>query len=273
VAASHVRLTPDVDLVGSPRDDLDVWQLQVGLDRPVGATEGGTLIAGATFSYGGVDTRVASGAGNGGIETQGYGLGATLTWLGGSGLYLDGQAQLAWYDTDLSSTEFGDDLASDAAGFGYAIGIEGGRRLRLNGAWAVTPQVQAVYSSVDFDSFVDPFAATVALGEGASLPLRLGISLDQDETSGGGRHGRTRSHLYGIANIYWDLLGETSVRVGGTPIDSQADRLWGSVGLGGTYSWRGGAYAIYGEGLVGTSLSSLGDDYASKGTLGFRIAW
>uniref|UniRef100_UPI00261D2CC7 hypothetical protein n=1 Tax=Amaricoccus sp. TaxID=1872485 RepID=UPI00261D2CC7 len=68
-------------------------------------------------------------------------------------------------------------------------------------------------------------------------------------------------------------IGETKLTVGGTGLTNRPDRTWGSLGLGGTWSWADGQYAVYGEGLVSTSLANFGDSYTGAATAGFRIAW
>ena len=62
-------------------------------------------------------------------------------------------------------------------------------------------------------------------------------------------------------------------RSSGTSLTATGDRLWGSLGIGGTWSWDGGTNAVYGEGLVATSLSNFGDGSASRATFGFRRVW
>ena len=126
---------------------------------------------------------------------------------------------------------------------------------------------------VDFDSFDDPFDARVSAGDGASMPLRIGVSADQEKSSVSETRGRTRTHLYGIANLYYDLSDDTSVSVAGTSFQTDNQNLWGSLGVGATYTWRDGAYGVYTEGLVASSLSAFGDNYTNQVALGFRAAW
>lgn len=45
-----------------------------------------------------------------------------------------------------------------------------------------------------------------------------------------------RSHINGIANLYYEFLDSTSVDVSGTRFANSGDRLWGSIGTGGTFS-------------------------------------
>uniref|UniRef100_UPI0038F69853 autotransporter outer membrane beta-barrel domain-containing protein n=1 Tax=Streptomyces niveiscabiei TaxID=164115 RepID=UPI0038F69853 len=89
-----------------------------------------------------------------------------MTWYGATGFYVDAQTKLSWFDSDLSSTTAGRQLAKGKGGFGYALGLELGERIALSDVWSLTPQVQLTYSHVDADSFVDPFGARVALGNG-----------------------------------------------------------------------------------------------------------
>ena len=252
---------------------MDIWQLQVGIDRPVRDTGDGVLIGGVTFNYGTVSTDVSSSFGDGEIDTDGYGLGGSLTWLRGDGGYVDGQAQVTWFDSDLSSPQLGDDLASGNNGFGYAFGVEAGKRIALNPEWTITPQGQLYYASVDFDDFTDPSGARVQLDEGASMPARLGVSLDRERAWIDDRGGRSRMHFYGLANLYYDLLDQTEVTVAGTSLTASNEQFWGALTVGGTYSWNDGAYAVYGEGLISASLASFGDNYANAATFGFRMLW
>ena len=269
VSSSSPRATRSA----TPDYDMDVWKLQVGADGQLQETDDAVLIAGLTFSYGTVRTDVASDDGNGSIDSDGYGIGGSLTWLRDDDLYVDGQAQLLWYDSDLS-TETSGSSPHGNDGFGYALGIEAGKRLPWRGDWTITPQAQLVYAAVDFDTFSDPFDARIESDDGAAMPLRLGLAVDHEQAwrAGSGGDGR-RSHFYGIGNLTYDLLGDTAVTVGGTALGTEIDRLWGSLGAGGTYSWGDGAFAIYGEGLLRTSLSDFGKSYASTATAGFRMAW
>ncbi|WP_343219498.1 autotransporter outer membrane beta-barrel domain-containing protein, partial [Phyllobacterium endophyticum] len=70
----------------------------------------------AHYSHGSAD--ISSFFGDGSIDTDGYGLGGTLTWYGQNGFYLDGQAQATWYDSDLRSSTLGTNLAEGSDGFG-----------------------------------------------------------------------------------------------------------------------------------------------------------
>ena len=253
--------------------DQNRLKMQAGVDGLLSESENGSLIGGLFVHYTHGKTKTASHHGDGEISTEGYGLGGTLTWYGDNGLYVDAQAQLTWYQSDLTSTLARRGLTDGNDGIGYALSLESGKRFALNEEWSVTPQAQLSWSGVDFDSFTDTFGANVSLDRGNSLQGRLGITLDH-ETSWQNANGLTdRAHVYGIANLYHEFLDGTRVDVSGVSFASKQDRLWGGLGLGGSYNWNDDKYSIYGEGLINTSLTNFADSYSVKGNIGFRVKW
>lgn len=272
IEGAHNSIDPDVSTAGT-RFDQNIFKAQAGIDGPRLESDNGTLLGTITahYSHGIINTQSAHGDGQ--IATSGYGLGSTLTWYGSDGLYIDGQAQATWYQSDLSSLIANRSLVSGNDAFGYALSMEGGQRVAMREGWSVTPQVQLAYSHVDFDDFVDVFDAPVSLDMGASLVGRLGLSLAR-ETSWQDANGQTsRAHTYGIANIYHEFLDGSRVDVAGTKFDFEKDRVWGGLGVGGSYSWNNDAYSLYAEGLANTSLASIGDSYSLQGKAGGRMRW
>ncbi len=253
--------------------DQNVFKMQAGIDGLLTETENGKLIGGVTIHYAHGKTDINSVYGDGEIRTDGYGFGGTLTWYGENGFYLDGQGQVTWYTSDLNSLLANTNLADGNDGFGYTLSLEGGKRIAIDPAWSLTPQAQMVYSSVDFDAFTDVFGSRVSIDRGESLQGRLGLTLDHENSWQNDKGLLDRTHVYGIANLYYEFLEGTKVDVQGVSFASRNDRVWGGLGIGGTYNWDDDKYSIYGEGLVNTSLNNFGDSYSVKGTVGFRMKW
>lgn len=252
----------------------DVWRLQAGFDGLLSEAEDGSkLIGGITVHYGQASSDVTSIHGDGRIDSDGYGFGGTLTWLDQNGFYVDGQASLTWFDSDLFSDTAGRSLVDGNDGFGHALSVEAGRVIDLNDSWTLTPQAQLAYASVDFDDFTDVFGATVSRRDGDSLIGRLGLSADRNQSWKDGDGKARRSHLYGITNLFYEFLDASEVAVSGTNFVTRPERLWGGVGVGGTYNWNDDKYSVYGEVSVNTSLASFADSYALGGTAGFRVRW
>lgn len=249
----------------------DHLKVQTGLDGLAFENERGRLFVGLTAQYGLTTADVASFFGNGRIRVEGTGVGSTLTWYGDNGFYVDGQAQSMFYRSDLSSVLAGS-LIHGNEGFGYAFSAETGKRIGLGNGWLLTPQAQLSYAKVAFDGFADRFGAPVALRDGDSLLGRAGLALNHQRTWNDGT-GIVRSDVYGIANLRYEFLNGTTVDVAGTSFANAQDRLWGSIGGGGTYSWANGRYAVFGEVSYNASLNNSADNRNYKGTGGFRLTW
>lgn len=272
----HNAIKPNLSTTNAEYD-YNTFRLQAGVDGLLAENEAGALMGGIALHYTHGSARIRSvydaDSGEGRIGTDGFGLTGTLTWLGESGFYLDGQGQVTWYDSNLSIGGGSQSLVRGNDGFGYALSIEAGQRIAIDPAWSVTPQAQLVYSSIDFDDFTDAFGAPVGLERGDSLQGRLGIALEYGNSWQNAKGMQDRAHIYGIANLYHEFLDGTRVDVAGTNFSSENDRWWGGLGIGGSYNWDDDKYSIYGEGVVKTSLNDFGDSYSLKGTLGLRIRW
>ncbi|MHC5232966.1 autotransporter family protein [Brucella sp. LJL56] len=253
--------------------DVDTYKMQAGLDGQFFDGDSGRLIGGLTAQYGKASADVWSIFGNGTIDTDGYGLGGTLTWYGDNGIYVDGQVQANWFDSDLSSVTAERGMTNGNKGFGYALGMEAGKRFAVAPRWTLTPQAQLIYSSVDFDSFNDGFGARVSLKDGDSLNGRLGLSADYRESWQAANGLISSAKVYGIANLYYEFLGGAQVNLARTSLGTENDSFWGGVGLGGTYSWSGGKYVLYGEGLLKTSLAHPNDSFGVNGTVGVKVSF
>lgn len=251
--------------------DYNLWKLQAGVDGQLYRSDAGKLIGGVTVHYGQVKTDISSTVGNGRIDTFGYGLGGTLTWYGANGFYLDAQGHVTQYESDLHSRTLGRSLAQGNDGSGHALSLEGGKRITLSEYWTLTPQAQLTWSSIDFDSFTDPYGARVSLDQGDSLKGRLGLALEH-ERSGKDANGKaSRAKVYGIVNLTNEFLDGTRVDVSGTELSSRAETLAGAIGLGGAYSWANDKYTVYAEVAADTSLKNFADSYEVGGTFGLRV--
>ncbi|WP_212309749.1 MULTISPECIES: autotransporter outer membrane beta-barrel domain-containing protein [unclassified Bradyrhizobium] len=255
------------NITGSTANSDD-FKAQAGLDGLALENSYGRLIVGLTLQYGLTTAYVNSFFGNGRIRAEGIGVGATATWYGDNGVYLDGQMQTMFYRGDLTSDLVGS-MAHGNEGLGYAFSVEGGKRITIGNGFSLTPQAQLAYSKVEFDGFTDRFGALVSLGNADSLLGRVGLSLNHQKSWSDG----ARSDLYAIGNLHYEFLDGSNVDVAGTSFASANDRLWGSVGGGGSYSWANGRYTLFGEATYRASLQDAGNNHSYKSTAGLRVVW
>jgi outer membrane autotransporter protein len=265
VDASRVSIEPSVSTAGATYD-ADQVRLQSGFDALLHANRSGKLMGGFTVQQGMSSAHVQSVWGDGKLHTDGIGIGGTLTWYSNTGFYVDGQAQVNWFDTDIRSSLAGAMRDGEDA-VGYGVSIETGKRFAAGGPWALTPQAQLAYTRADFN-FMDNFGASISSEDSASLLGRLGLAIDYRIAAG-----PARSNIYGIANLYYEFLDGTSVDVSGVHFRSEPEQLWGGLGLGGSYSWGADKYALFGEVSFNTGLDQFGDSTSVNGTAGFRIRW
>lgn len=253
--------------------DVHLWKFEAGFDVPVHESDAGTLVVGPTVHYGSANSSVSSRYGDGSIDVTGYGFGGAATWYGNDGTYVDGQATLSWYDSELRSSQLGKKLESGNRGNGIAASIEIGHRLALNGIWSVTPQAQLSWSQVRFDSFTDQYGAKVSHENGDSVVSRLGISLDR-ETQWKADNGKTnRMHLYGITNLYYDFANGTSADVEDLHVKSEEQALWGGLGAGASLNWDDDRSMLFGELLGRASLQDFGNSHSLGAKVGIRVMW
>ncbi|MHC2215503.1 outer membrane autotransporter protein [Rhizobium leguminosarum] len=263
---------PEASTTGTEYD-VNSWTLQAGVDGMLHESGTGALIGGVSFHVDTASADISSRFGNGDIDTTGYGFEGTLTWYGNSGFYVDTQAGVTWYSSDLKSSTLRTTLADGNDGFGYGFSVEAGQKIALTSQWSLTPQAQLAYSSVRFDSFTDQYGADVSLDDGDSLTGRLGISADYDGDWKDASGKINRVKLYGIANLYHDFLNGSDVDVSGTSLVSENQALWGGLGVGGSLSWSDDRYALNGEAFARTSLKDFGDSNAIGAKVGFSVKW
>ncbi|WP_245488152.1 autotransporter family protein [Rhizobium ruizarguesonis] len=272
IDGSHSHLEPETSTTGTEYD-VNSWTLRAGVDGMLHESGAGVLIGGLSFLVDTASADVSSRFGKGDIDTTGYGFEGTLTWYGNSGFYIDTQAGVTWYSSDLKSSTLHATLADDNDGFGYGLSVEAGQKIALSNRWSLTPQAQLAYSSVRFDDFTDQYGAAVSLDDGDSLTGRLGISADYDSDwkDASGKIGRSK--LYGIVNLYYNFLDGSDVDVSGTSLVSENQALWGGLGMGGSLSWADDRYAVNGEAFARTSLKDFGGSNAIGAKVVFSAKW
>ncbi|MDR2856957.1 MAG: autotransporter outer membrane beta-barrel domain-containing protein [Novosphingobium sp.] len=273
------RFRPDRSTTGTTRE-RDGYTFNLGADFSLIDDTGGAMLVGGINGRYAIDrSDIGSAEGTGRIRTDGYGLGATLTWYGANGFYADAQAAVDWYTGDLVSHTAGRTMADNIKGHGLAASLEAGWQNGMGHGFKLTPQVQLVWSRVTFAAFDDAFGARVSGGRGESLRGRLGLALDH-ESSGTDTEGRRRTaHFYIVPSLTYEFLDGAKVTVsdadGANPVRfaNRQDRLWGGLGIGHISSWHDGKVALYGEVTFDTSLANLWASRELHTRIGARIKW
>lgn len=209
--------------------------------------------------------------GSGRLKPDGIGFGGTLTWYSANKTYVDLQSAVTFYKTDIESDWTDLDGKDNARGVSYALSAEVGHAFQLNQLWSLTPQAQIQWSKFDMSSFQDKMEAEISqLSGGDSLVTRAGLALAKENAWTSVKGDMRRYYGYGIANLYYESLGNSRVEVAELQVFNSPDRWSGGLGFGGSYNWGNDKYALYGEVEARSSLENFGDSYSYGGTFGFR---
>ncbi|MET3600675.1 autotransporter outer membrane beta-barrel domain-containing protein [Martelella mangrovi] len=291
VAAGPTRATPAFDAVWGRIDgdfshldpsstivgydyDLSQFEMQAGVDGLFMDNDNGRLIAGLTAHYVTGEAKFASRHGDSSMHPDGYGIGATATWFSDNGFYTDAQAAATWYLSELKAESLARGV-DDTDAFGYALSLEAGRQFGFSNDLIATPQAQLVYSAVDVDSFTGAYSDDITFETGESLTARLGFALERESHWRNDEGLIRKGNIYGIANVYYEFMGETKAQLEGLyDIASELDNWTGEIGFGGAYDWAdngGRLYSIYAEVTASTGFDS--GSYGYGGNLGLKVRW
>jgi len=266
-------VTQDNSTAGTSYEQA-AFGLQAGYDLAPIVGAGGEWVLGVTGQYGQVNTDVSNAFGTGRIESDGYGLGATATWYGNSGTYVDLQGQLNWIDSDFSTaggTTMRDGLSSTA----HTLSVEIGHRYAMSATSTLIPQAQLTWGNLDGSSFTDAQGNAVAWGSYNSLTGRIGLAYEY--TGAGLSGGATadtsdpKQKIYVIGNLLQDFSDTTSVTLNSSTLTAQNKATWAEIGIGGSIRWNDNT-TLYTEANYSTELgSAAGTNEALSISAGFRF--
>ncbi len=235
--------------------------IAAGMDFDIDVDADGRWVVGGYAQYGKQSASVTDVLGTGSIKTSGLGVGATATWYGTTGTYVDVQGQLMWLDSDISSSA-GGSLIKDVSSKAYALSVEIGHRIALSETTRLIPQGQLSWGRVDGDSFTDTGSTTVDPGSNDTTTGRLGLAYEYvaDEAT-----------FYGIGNIVHDFGGDSAVDAGVTSLSADVRETWGEIGLGGSYAVNDNS-KLYGEVSYSQAFNNS-DINALSASAGIQILW
>ena len=228
---------------------------------------------GVSFGYGHIASTVATVYGEGragSTSMDAYSLGAYWTHRRPSGWYVDTVLQATHYGAVNATSVLGERLSTK--GWGFAASLETGYPIVLGAGWSITPQMQAIYQTLGFDSGADRFGQ-VRYGDTSTVFGRAGARLARDFAIEDGR----KVTAWARVN-YWHTFGGNARTTftnlaGGYPVTL-------GTGLGG--SWM--QFGIGASGQLTQSLSLFatadynltvanGSGQSYTGRVGLQMRW
>ena len=196
------------------------------------------------------------------IEISGAGAGVNAAFSDGDGFYADAQAAVTWFDAELSSAADGM-LKRDANGFGYAMGLEAGKRIDMSGDLSVTPRAALAWSNASLDTFADSVGAGtfVSVEEAQALTGRAGVRVEAAPAGADG------VRLFGALDVSHLLSQGAEAQVVDKAMKTTSEETGLRAGVGA--SWSGGE----GLSLQGAAhyAASGGDNSGFGGSLSLAL--
>ncbi len=221
--------------------------VRVGADAPVG--EGGRIGLSAHGLRGSAEMTQNGGK----ARLSGMGVGVHGTTVVGDGVYIDAQAAVTRYDVELTSAQ-GRTLKDGAKGTGYALAVEAGRPMALEGNLTLTPRAGLVWSRVSLGDFTDTRLDTpVSVEDAGSLLGRAGVGVEMAPADAGGLR------VFGAVDVVHEFSAETEAQVMGTALEASAKSTGVRLGLGAVHGWAEGRYAVAGSASYATGGGSSGE--------------
>lgn len=212
----------------SPKNSYDtsITGYQAGYDIPGAQNEQGGWLYSVTAQWRQFDTDVKTIDGTGGIASEGFGVGATATWYGKNGSYMDIQGQYNRVGADFKGGRQGT-IREDVEFNTWFASFEFGQRYEIYENVSLVPQGQFSWGQFHGDSVVGRASpVTFRFDDERSIIARLGLGLEYTEDD---------FHAYFIGDIIHDTLDEWKTSVNGAETSDQLGSL--SSELGGGFSF------------------------------------
>ncbi len=239
--------------------DFDRFTALAGLDIPLGENARGSISMRSVRG----SAEVASSAGGGTIEAEGYGVALDGSWSGDDDWYARGRFSFTSHEVDLASSALGS-LKKGVAARGRVLDIEAGKGMKLRGKTTLTPRARMTHSAIDVDPFTDAVGARFSLKDASHFTGGLGLAAATERDLDDGV-----LSLRGSMDLARTLGGaRTSVDVSGERLYSESTRTRLIMGLGATY--HRGRFSVGAE-LSAGGLGSGDTRQAGRVTFGMKL--
>ena len=248
----------------APKFDSSVLGYQTGFDMGRFVSPIGTFVYGVTAQYNEVNSDVSVGTANKGLlSAVGYGVGATATWYGDDGAYIDFQGQFNDIDADFETDSIGR-LMDGTEATALVVSAEMGQRYQFTDEVAVTPQAQLSWGQVDVNSFSTNNNQLVRPDAEAGYTLRAGVEAE---------YGSKQYNGYLLGNLYYDSIDAWELEFVGENYKDTNGAVSVEFGFGGSTEVSEGAI-LFLQGSYRITTDSGADRKSSTNlSAGFAFSW
>ncbi len=248
--------------------ERDFSSIQIGADMILSHGKKDEWVVGLNARHSHLSSGIDNPLGSGGISSTAYGIGATITWYGPEGIYLDIQSAVDFCESDLSS-DVGASIKSDYTSTAYMVSLEGGYPIPLDRENRLIPQMQLSWGRVGgMRDFIDKWGEFVDMGDSESLLLRAGILYEHEVHDSANA---ASEHFYISGNIFYDFDPDSSVEIDNLRYKAGLSEKWGELSAG--WSRESERNRLYAEISYGHNLGSDEYYHGIKVNAGISIKW
>lgn len=243
--------------------ESDTTGIQMGYDLTRNSGPSGLWIFGMTAQFNELRTDVAAVASEGALKATGYGIGATATWYGDDGGYIDLQTQINLVNSVFRTSNLGylmDGVDSTA----LLLSFETGRAIEVSEQLTATPSVQLSWGRMGTADFKTSLRQDVNFGNDGGLTGRIGLGIEYSEDD---------YSLHFLGNLYYDTMDSWDVNFGDKNYRDSKSAISGEFGIGGSMAVTETSTAY----IRAEYQTSFGEGFehrkATKLSAGMRWSW
>lgn len=245
------------------RLNQNIFTARFGIAGTFDAGVPGDVIIGGEFNYVDSNGRTHSDDLSSSLDSNGYGGALTASYISPSGFYVDGQARIMAFKTDIDNDTDGK-IANNADAFGYGFSLEAGAPFSLAEGFSLTPKAQIAYSHIHMDSIDGGAMREFSSGNVSRWEGRFGVKGEKAWDLGEGRKGRAFAELSLV-----QLLDQNhDVEISGASANARLPKTRGEISVGGSFDLGQGMGSVFVKANLGEDLSS-----GNASTRGGEIGW
>ena len=250
--------------IGQAEYESQTTGLQAGFDFAKQTISTGTWVYGITAQFNSLNTDIKVATTEGELMAEGYGIGATATWVGLNGGYLDIQAQYNQITIDFKVAGSGTSFIDGQDSTAMAISMELGKRHSIGENLTFLTNGQISWGLADIGDVKSSSGQPIVFGDDANITARFGMRLEYNEEP-------YKLHL--LANLYYDTLESWEATfANATYIDSK-DPVSLELGLGGSMKLSPNSNLFMQGGFRKTTDDEFEQRDSAHFTTGVRWSW
>ena len=238
--------------------------LQAGFDFAKRTTPTGTWVYGVTAQFNSLDTDIKVATTEGELMAEGYGVGATATWVGLNGGYLDVQAQYNQMTIDFKVAGSDTSFIEGQDATAMAISIEIGKRHTIGETLTFLTNGQISWGLADTGDVMSTSGQPIVFGDDANITARFGMRLEYNEEP---------YNLHFLTNLYYDTLETWEASFANATYRDSKDPVSLEIGLGGSMQLSPNSSLFMQGGFRKTTDDEFEQRDSAHFTTGVRWSW